>query len=326
MYTYIQLCVLRFFHNRNYDMQIDNKTVLIVLIAIAAVIIGIMGYSACMNHPKQNNGGATEQTVVIDTNLEEIPAAPKKKEGFISSGVDGAFYNEMTNAVQGDSLYSNQMIENGKEWKDVIGTAKEKHIASDGPGTLGAGKGNGFDDAFKAQTKLAEAWDSVRNGYMTNEEFNKLSQEINVSTSPQSDTSMLNRGNQTCGKMNILPNKLVCVIDEKYMDERSKNRDIYKTNTIVHCQGYDIDTNNVGRSLSGSHFSKYLLNNNGTRKITSSGASTKGLKVIEKEDSQKNKGAESFKAKFSKEGFTRTQTNGYNTVRNSEGGVWYHRK
>lgn len=263
------------------------------------------------------------------------PAEPApKKEGFISSGVDGAFFNEKTNAVQGDSLYSNQMIQNNKSWKDVVSAAREKNIASDGVGSLGAGKGDNFEGAYNSQKKLMAAYDSVKNGFMTNEEYDKLAKEINVTTSPQSDTSMMNRGNQNRGKMNILPNKLVCVIDEKYMDERSKNYDIYKTNTIVHCQGYDIDTNNIGRSLQSSHFSKYVPNNTGLRKITSAGASTNGLQVATDTegyftDANRNAdaAAESFRAtKRIKEGFARNSTKGYNTLANSEGGVWYQQK
>ena len=298
-------------------MELSAIILLIVIAAIAA-IAGICAYVKC----KKRHSEHIKPVVVASPE----PKKEEQKESFISSGVNGAYFNPMNNAIEGSNLYSNQMIQNGKSWKDVVDAAKDKHIATDGPGSIGAGKGDGYDNAFKAQCKLADAWDSVRNGFMTNEEFNKLSQEINVSTAPQSDTSLFNRGNQTCGKLTILPNKLVCVVDEKYMDERSKNRDIFKTNTIVHCQGYDIDTNNVGRALSDSHFSKYLLNNNGTRKITSSGASTKGLKVIEKPEDKKNKNAETFKARLNKEGFTRDMTNGYHTVKNSEGGVWYHRQ
>lgn len=294
------------------------KILLIVIIAAIAAVVGICAYIKCQ---KTHNDHIQQEVPTKDEPKEE-----PNKESFIASGVNGACFNAMNNSIEGSHLYSNQMIQNGKSWKDVVDVAKEKNIATDGPGSIGAGKGDGYDSAFKAQCKLADAWDSVRNGFMTNEEFNKLSQEINVSTSPQSDTSLFNRGNQTCGKLTILPNKLVCVIDEKYMDERSKNRDIFKTNTIVHCQGYDIDTNNVGRALTDSHFSKYLLNNNGTRKITSSGASTKGLKVIEKPEDKKNKNAETFKARLNKEGFTRNMTKGYHTVNNSEGGVWYHRQ
>ncbi len=311
-----------FFHNRNTKMEWYKILLLAIFSAIAA-FVAICVYIRCQN---KHNEHIQQEVPTKEEPKKEDPKDEPKKESFISSGVNGATFNAMNNAIEGSHLYSNQMIQNGRSWKDVVDIAKEKNIATDGPGSIGAGKGDGYDNAFKAQCKLADAWDSVRNGFMTNEEFNKLSQEINVSTSPQSDTSLFNRGNQTCGKLTVLPNKLVCVVDEKYMDERSKNRDIFKTNTIVHCQGYDIDTNNVGRALSDSHFSKYLLNNNGTRKITSSGASTKGLKVIEKPEDKKNKNAESFKARLNKEGFTRDMTKGYHTVKNSEGGVWYHRQ
>lgn len=304
---------------------------LVIIIAAIAAIAGICVYIKCKAHRaifhESPSCGMVTDTPIIDETAEEIVEEVPAKEGFISSGVNGAVFNPRSNSIEGSHLYSNQMIQNGKSWGDVVDAAQKENIATDGPGSIGAGKGNGYDSAFKAQCKLAEAWENVRNGFMTNEEFNSLSQEINSSTAPQSDTSMFNRGNQTCGKMTILPNKLVCVIDEKYMDERSKNRDIFKTNTIVHCQGYDIDTNNVGRALSDSHFSKYLMNNNGHRKITNAGASTGGLNVAKNDNEPKNAAAETFKAKFRKEGFAKSSSKGYRTVKNScDGGVWYQRK
>ena len=300
---------------------------LIIVIAAIATVAGMCAYVKCkMSHARCTP--PMDQLEPIDpiTDGTPVDVEPPTKEGFIASGTSGAVFNPRSNAIEGPHLYSNQMIQNGKSWGDVVDTAQKEYIASDGPDAIGAGKGNGYDNAFKAQCKLAEAWENVRNGFMTNEEFNALSQEINSSTAPQSDTSMFNRGNQNCGKMTILPNKLVCVIDEKYMDERSKNRDIFKTNTIVHCQGYDIDTNNVGRALSDTHFSKYLANNNGHRRITSAGASTGGLNVVENEKEPKNAAVETFKSKLKKEGFAKSSSNGYHTVKNSEGGVWYHRK
>ena len=310
----------------------DACLILLVLaIAAIAAVAGICAYVKCkVDHaecpPSPCKPDKSDKDVDETEDVEEGFTNKSKKEGFICSGTSGAVFNPRSNAIEGPAMYSNQMIQNGKSWGDVVETAQKEYIASDGPDAIGAGKGNGYDTAFKAQCKLADAWENVRNGFMTNEEFNALSQEINSSTAPQSDTSMFNRGNQNCGKMTILPNKLVCVVDEKYMDERSKNRDIFKTNTIVHCQGYDIDTNNVGRALSESHFSKYLLNNNGHRRITNAGASTNGLTVTDNTNAPKNQATETFKAKLKKEGFARTGTKGYHTVKNSEGGVWYHRK
>ena len=309
----------------------DACTILLILvIAAIATVAGMCAYVKCnMNHAHRTRcSPPMNQLAVVDATIVDAAgeSAEPTKEGFIASGTSGAVFNPRSNAIEGPQLYSNQMIQNGKSWGDVVDTAQKEYIASDGPDAVGAAKGNGYDAAFKAQCKLADAWENVRNGFMTNEEFNALSQEINSTTAPQSDTSMFNRGNQNCGKMTILPNKLVCVIDEKYMDERSKNRDIFKTNTIVHCQGYDIDTNNVGRALSDTHFSKYLANNNGHRRITNAGASTGGLNVIENEKEPKNEAVQNFKSKLKKEGFVKSSSAGYHTVKNSEGGVWYHRK
>lgn len=307
------------------------KIQLSILIGLATLLAMVIFYLRCIKDTKENkqNKELEEIISITEDNYDtgKTTENNNNKEGFISSGVDGAFYNEKTNALQGDSIYSNQMIQNGKNWKNVVDVAKEQNIASDGTNILGAGNGNGFEEAYKSQRKLAEAWDSVRNGYMPQEEYEKLAKVINTTTSPQSDTSLLNRGNQNRGKMNILPNKLICVIDEKYMDERSKNRDIYKANTVVHAQGYDIDTNNIGNELSDTHFAKYISNNQGQRKITSAGASTNGLKIVETQDgyyeSPNKERIDKFKSNLNKEPFTNNIPKGHNIVDNTtEGGKW----
>jgi hypothetical protein len=69
------------------------------------------------------------------------------------------------------------------------------------------------------------------------------------------------------------------------------------------------------------------MNNNGHRKITNAGASTAGLNIAETDNEQKNMAAETFKAKFRKEGFAKSSSKGYHTVKDtSDGGVWYQRK
>lgn len=218
----------------------------------------------------------------------------QRKEPFISSGTSGAWYDERNNAVRGPHVYSNQMIQNRKNWADVVGTAKAQNIASDGRGTLGASAGDGFEKAWDAQQKIVDAWNNVPNNYMTNEEFNALSKEIAVSVAPKPDHSLLNRGNQNRGKLSILPDKLVCVIEEKYMPDRDKNYTVYKTNSVVHCQGYDIDTNRIGSEFLDTSLPKYVKNNN-KRQVTSAGV-TLGLNV--KEPDEKDKNIEQFKAKY----------------------------
>lgn len=303
----------------------NTQIIGIVLLCLAIIaIIGVITYyrKPITNKCKELTDKIKNKTDTTDTNNTDNT----NKENFISSGTNGAYYDEENNAIRGSHLYSNQMISNGNIWDDVVKTAKEKRIASDGRGMLGAGPGDGFEKAWESQRKISEAWSDVNNNYMTNEEFNALAKEVATTASPQSDNSLLNRGNQTRGKLSVLPDKLVCVIDEKYLPERDKNYTVYKTNSIVHVQGYDIDTNRIGSELLDTDFPKYVKKSRGKRNITSTGATTDGLKVVETDD--KDSTVEGFKSRFINKNGTIEKFTGNSeikVVQADDGSNWYSR-
>lgn len=228
--------------------------VILVIIAIACVY--------CRNNQKNNNSNNNSN------------CSQSNVESFISSGGGGANYNPDTNSISGSNIYANSMIQNGKTWCDVVESTKKNNVASDGFNRLGAGPGNGFDKAYEAQVKTNEIT-CGRNGdnYIQNKQVNEIAKQINESTAPTSFTSLYNRGNQDCGKMIYTNNGLMGVMEEKYIDERSRNRNIYRVNDLVHIQGFDIDTNNIGSELSSTNFAKYLRNGKTQQRITAAGAS-----------------------------------------------------
>lgn len=183
-----------------------------------------------------------------------------KKEGFLSSGSEGAFKDG--DSVVGPRMYATQIIDNGKTWDDVLNTASKDNIASDGIGTLGAGRGEGFDKELKNQQSYNTYLS--KQGKLSSEEVNKITRAINNGVANSlGEISMFNRGKQVTGNLIIQDglNSTVAMLDEKYYSEREKNRNIYTTTKVIHAKGFDINPENLGREFSDYKPAKMLSRN-----------------------------------------------------------------
>ena len=129
------------------------ELILLISCAVIFFIVSICLY--CNNFVKPH------QYSLLETHRKERCSSSPKKEGFASSGTEGAVVSG--DSIVGPNMYASHIIDNNKTWKDLIETAKKDKIASDGPGTLGAGKGQGFDKELKNQ--------SAYNTYLDNPEL-----------------------------------------------------------------------------------------------------------------------------------------------------------
>lgn len=183
------------------------------------------------------------------------------REGFISSGSEGATMND--NAITGPRLYGNQMIQNGKHWEDIVKSVKDKNEASDGPGTLGAGKGRGFDNEMRNQQRYNDYL--TKKGKLSQQEVNKVTQAINDGIANSlGEISLFNRGKQVAGNLIIQDglNATIGMMDEDFYSERQKNRNIYTASKAVHVKGFRINPENMGNEFKDYHPSKLLSKNN----------------------------------------------------------------
>ena len=247
---------------------IDIIIIILVVITIVAVT------SCCCCYKKENIKGFFRRCScnTQPIGLLGIPVQTKNdkskntkdvnsKESFISSGSEGASVNG--NSIIGPHMYATQIIDNNKTFEDMINTANKEKIASDGHGTLGAGKGVGFDKELKNQQNY-RAYMSKK-GKISNEEMNKISKSINEGLSNSlGNISLFNRGKQVAGKLIIQDglNSTVAMMDEKYYSERQKNRNIYTTTKVIHAKGFDVNPENIGRELSDFKPSKMLSRHN----------------------------------------------------------------
>ena len=238
-----------------------------VIIALIVVCF-IVGVVCCCCFRNQLSGlfrgrsGMNPSTIIIQQTPQQSSQQPQKdkKEGFLSSGSEGAFQDG--DSVVGPRMYATQIIDNGKTWDDVLNTAKKDNIASDGIGTLGAGRGEGFDKELKNQQSY-NAYLS-KQGKLSSEEVNKITRAINDGIANSlGEISMFNRGKQVTGNLIIQDglNSTIAMMDEKYYSEREKNRNIYTTTKVIHAKGFDINPENLGREFSDYKPAKMLSRN-----------------------------------------------------------------
>ena len=228
---------------------LEMETIDVVLIILAIICIIAIVTGCCCS-----------KRFMIRNPINRCPCS-NEKEGFISSGSDKAYVQN--NAIVGPRMYATQIIDNGKTFDDMLETANNKHIASDGPGTLGAGKGEGFDNELKNQSNYKAYMN--KKGRISNEEVNKITKSINAGISNSGgNISLFNRGKQVAGKLIIQDgwNSTIAMMDDKYYSERQKNRNIYTTTKVIHAKGFDINPENIGRELSDYKPSKMLSRHN----------------------------------------------------------------
>lgn len=179
-------------------------------------------------------------------------------EGFISNGDMGASYNSKHDSITGPALYTNQIIENGQNWKDVKRNLQETGRASDGTNILGAGPGDTYDKQMRNHIRNMEILNSANNEYNTPEILKEINKNINDNITGTPYNSMYNRGNQTKAKIIELPDRAVGVLPERFYPERTKNRNIYKTKEIIPIAPFDINEARLGEELAQTHSIEHL--------------------------------------------------------------------
>lgn len=199
----------------------------------------------------------TTQQTINHVKFDEPTMINKQKnnnETFLSSGVYGATWNDKDKSLIGQSLYTDMMLENGTTWRTLSDRVNKTGRANDGPNKLGAGPGNEFDGAMKAHIKNTELFDGLSTEYQTPEKLKEINKNINQDMGSTPTNALYNRGYQTKAKIvDLVGDRAVCAMPEKYMPERDRNRKIYKTNQVIGYPGYDVNIERIGQDInSGS--------------------------------------------------------------------------
>ena len=186
-------------------------------------------------------------------------------EGFLSSGVYGATYNEKDRSVVGQALFSDMMLENNVNWRTLNERIKESGRANDGPNILGAGPGNELDGAMQAHIKNIELFDGLSTEYQTPEKLKEINKNINQDLGSTPTNSLYNRAFQTKAKIVDLGDRAVCAMPEKYMPERDRNRNIFKVHQVIEYPGYDVNIERIGQEWNSSIQTAHTQRSHGRR-------------------------------------------------------------
>ena len=190
------------------------------------------------------------------------------KEGFVLTS-QSATVSPITGAIVGQGIMTNQMTR--MPLSDITKQVNSNGFVSDGAISIGVGVGNGFDSLYTNQLDIQSIDDKAVGGYQQRSDLGEISQKI-ASSSNNANNNLFTRAGSTPTKLYIAPNEVRCVIDEKYLPERDKNRQVATVGTIIPTQGYDLNIERIGEALTDTHFSSFSCNGKRNRIPTAAGA------------------------------------------------------
>lgn len=192
------------------------------------------------------------------------------REGFVLTS-QPATVSPVTGAIVGQGIMTNQMTRMPLD--EMTKQVNSNGFVYDGDISIGVGVGNGFDTLYNNQLDIQAIDDKAVGGYQQRSDLSDISQKI-ASSSNNANNNLFTRAGSTPTKLYIAPNEVRCVIDEKYLPERDKNRQVATVGTVIPTQGYDLNIERIGEALTGTHFSSFSANGKRKRIPTAAGATT----------------------------------------------------
>lgn len=250
---------------------------------VAALVLIIVIITVCVK--KSGSGespsaepapaGATVEPVPEPVPVPAAPAqevTPEKpdKESFLLTP-QPARVSTVTGAIVGPGIMTDQMTR--MPLSEITNQVNTNGLVSDGAISIGVAVGKGFDSVYQNQLDVQSLDDKAVGGYQQREDLTEISHKIGSNTN-NANFNLFSRGGSTPTKLYLAPNEVRCVIDEKYIPERDKNRQISTVGTVIPMQGYDIDVERMGEQLIDTHFSEWSSNKPHKRTQTASGATT----------------------------------------------------
>lgn len=241
------------------NMETNNWLFMGIILLVVVILLVITICDHCHNHSSNRLPHAS-------TPLPTPP--PQNKEGFVlTSGP--ATVSPVTGAIVGQGIMTNQMTR--MPLVDLTKKVNSNGFVSDGAISIGVSVGNGFDQLYTNQLDIQDIDNKSVNGYQQREDLADISSKI-ASSSNNANNNLFTRAGSTPTKLYIAPNEVRCVIDEKYLPERDKNRQIATVGTVIPTQGYDLNIERMGEALLDTHFSSISTNKKHVRKPTAAGA------------------------------------------------------
>lgn len=192
----------------------------------------------------------------------------KNKEGFLLTS-QNAYVSPVTGAIKGPGIMTDGMTRMPLD--EITKRVNSNGFVSDGAVSLGVDAGDGFDKVYSNQLDIQEIDDRNVNGYQSIDDLDQISRRI-ASNSNNANHNMYTRAGSKPTKMVIEQNGIRGVIDEKYLPDRDKNHKIATVQSVIPIQGYDLNIERIGETLTDTHFSKISKNGKMKRIPTAAGA------------------------------------------------------
>lgn len=242
----------------------DNNYLIIAIAGIAVTVFIIALIVIFMrNKPNSSTPAKTSESYIV------TPQRPYR-ESFIHT-TQPVKISPTTGAIIGNGIMTDQMTR--APLSELTNQVNTNGLVSDGAISIGVGTGAGFDQVYQNHLDIQSIDDKAVGGYQQREDLSAISHKIG-SSSNNANFNLFTRAGTTPTKLVLAPNEVRCIVDEKYIPERDKNRQISTVGTVIPMQGYDLNIERMGEDLLDTHFSTYSSNKKQRRIQTASGATS----------------------------------------------------
>lgn len=262
----------------------DNWILYSIIGGVAAVVLIIVIIVVCVkggsSGSSESGGGASAEPSTpaepaqpaepVAPALPEVTPEKPDKESFLLAP-QPARVSTVTGAIVGPAIMTDQMTR--MPLSEITKQVNTNGLVSDGAMSIGVAVGPGFDQVYQNQIDVQAIDDKAVGGYQQREDLTEISHKIGSNTN-NANFNLFSRGGSTPTKLYLAPNEVRCVVDEKYLGDRDKNRQIATVGTVIPMQGYDLNIERMGEDLLDTHFSNFSSNKPHKRVQTAAGATT----------------------------------------------------
>ena len=216
------------------------------IVVVGIIVVGVVFIVVCIIWKISDKAGANKTTSTF---------RPRLRERFLATADSSHVDPWNPGAIKG-RLTTDGMI--NRSWDQLVNELNTEHHISEGR-HLGAGVGPSFERAFQNQQDIATYDRKAGEGVLDPNEMGLISNKIDSSAN-NANNNLYNRAITAPVKLVLAPNEIRAVIDEKYLGERNKNRQLATVSTIIHVPGFDFDSENASQEFDGFSCSKYSNN------------------------------------------------------------------
>lgn len=217
----------------------------IVIIVIIAVIVLYLGKKQVEGYVESrtmfNSPNFTAKSLSSDPNSDpDTSSYGSNREHFFAMGEQG--YVDKMGDIAGPRVMSNGML--NRPWEEIKQSVMDNTVLQDVGETVGAGRGNNFDDPYQAYKEVQDLQEMDDTGVRSPEELEKINKQINTQLD-NNHNNLLSRGGSSKAKIKLDPLGTIGVMENAAakLPERERNHQIRAGAHAVLIPSYDISKN-----------------------------------------------------------------------------------